>query len=190
MVGADDQLQNAGRHVQAAVRGRVALLLAQLPVLIHADHHHTHGLAVQRSALGAGAECLIQIDGIVNAGHIVAAQVILHLAQRAGEGILRAVGLQVAGQRHPQQQHAGRVLHRNALGNDGAQTVRGLFDLHPAACGVQRGHRSHLIQRLQSSRVQQTHAGVCEGHAVKQLRQSCHLCLQLVKGVVLFHVAS
>lgn len=43
------------------------------------------------------------------------------------------------------------------------QTVRGLFDLQPAACGVQRGHRSHLIQRLQSSRVQQTHAGVCRG---------------------------
>ena len=141
-------------------------------------------------SIGAGAECLIQVDGIVNTGHIVAAQVILHLAQCAGEGILRAVGLQVAGQRHPQQQHAGRVRHRNALGNDGAQTVRGLFDLQPAACGVQRGHRSHLIQRLQSSRVQQPHAGVCEGHAVKQLRQSCHLCLQLVKGVVLFHVAS
>ena len=30
--------------------------------------------------------------------------------------------------------------------------------------------------------------GLFQGY--KQLRQSCHLCLQLVKGVVLFHVAS
>ena len=121
---------------------------------------------------------------------MVAAQIILHLAQCAGEGVLCAIGLQAAGQRHSQHQHTGRTRNADALRNHRFQTVFGLYNAHTAAGGVQHRNRRHLVQRLQRGRVQQAHAGVRQRNAVKKLRQSVHFRLQLGKGVFLFHVVS
>src|SRR5699024_5465150 len=116
LVGPHDQLQDAGRAVQAALGSFQRLPVPQFPVFIDAQQHRPYRDAPGRLLFGIAAVFLMNKTAVVHAGHIVAADILPVLGQRA---VVRIFGphrrAAVLGHGPVEHQHAGAAVHPDAL---------------------------------------------------------------------------